>query len=198
MYHIFFKLFDSQDLWPHLTWPHLTSFLSKVVWLLVRVFMVKISLNFNKICFMPYSTKQTKNRPPRKKKPKAVKDRGGVEGRYDRGQRFNGFFLKASLRTKTKVYVSTYFIIIWSWSLHGTLTDAQRSSISRSIFNTTRRYGSLRGPTSSSCGGLWPWLRAFFCPLGKKDPIIIFWPILGHPWCQVVITFISDLINIKK
>ena len=56
MYHIFSKLFDSQDFWSHLTWPDLTSILSKVVGLLVRVFMVKISLNFNKICCMPYST----------------------------------------------------------------------------------------------------------------------------------------------
>ena len=34
----------------------LTSFLSKVVRLLGRVFMVKISLKCYKICFMPYST----------------------------------------------------------------------------------------------------------------------------------------------
>ena len=56
MFHIFSNLFDSQDLWSHLTWPDLTSCLSKVVRLLVCVFMVKISLNFNKVCFMPYST----------------------------------------------------------------------------------------------------------------------------------------------
>ena len=38
----------------------------------------------------------------RRKKPKAVKDRGGrvggrVRGRFDRGQRFNVFFFKPSL-----------------------------------------------------------------------------------------------------
>ena len=97
MYHIFSKLFDSQDLWPHLTWSYLFSFLSKVVRLLVCVFMVKISLNVNKICFMPYSTTLSINKtdpPPPEKKPRAVKDRGGgVKGRYDYGQRFNGFFL---------------------------------------------------------------------------------------------------------
>ena len=39
-----------------------------------------------------------KKTDPPQKKPKAVKDRGGVEGRYDRGQRFNVFFLKAYLK----------------------------------------------------------------------------------------------------
>ena len=29
----------------------------------------------------------------------------------------------------------------------------------------TKRYGRLRGPTSSFCRGLWP---RFFCPLGEK------------------------------
>ena len=47
---------------------------------------------------MPYSTTLSiKNRPPQKK-PKAAKDGGGVEGRYDRSQRFNGFFLKLPLQ----------------------------------------------------------------------------------------------------
>ena len=32
----------------------------------------------------------------------------------------------------------------------------------------TRRYGPLRGPTFSSCGGLRPLAKVFFCPLGKK------------------------------
>ena len=32
----------------------------------------------------------------------------------------------------------------------------------------TRRYGPLRRPTSSSCGGLWPSAVGFFCPSGKK------------------------------
>ena len=75
----------------------LTSFLSKVVPLFVPVFMVKISLNFNKICFMPYSTilsiKKTDPPPPKKKNLRWSKiGGGGVKGRYDRGQRFNGFF----------------------------------------------------------------------------------------------------------
>ena len=33
---------------------HITSFLSKVVWLLVRIFMVKLSQHFYKICFMSF------------------------------------------------------------------------------------------------------------------------------------------------
>ena len=48
----------------------LNSFLSKVVRLLVCVFMVEISLKFYKICLMPYSTiLSIKNIPSGKKKP---------------------------------------------------------------------------------------------------------------------------------
>ena len=52
---------------------------------------------------MPYSTTLSiKKTDPPDKKPKAVKDRGGgVEGRFDCGQRFNVFF-KASLKCKKK------------------------------------------------------------------------------------------------
>ena len=104
MYHIFSKLFDSQDLGPHLTWPHLTSFLSKVVRLLVCVFYGQ---NKSKIlqnlfhALLNNSIKKKTDRPPpppKKKKTEAVKDRGGgVEGRYDCSQRFNGFFLRLPL-----------------------------------------------------------------------------------------------------
>ena len=106
MYHIFSKLFNSQDLWPHLTWRHLTPFLSKVVRLLVRVFKVKISLNFNKICFIPYSTTLSiKNRPPEEeKKPKAVKDRGwGSRVGMTAVKDSMSFFLKASLTSRWKL-----------------------------------------------------------------------------------------------
>ena len=41
---------------------------------------------------------------------------------------------------------------------------------------STRRYGPLRGPTSSSCGGLRPRL---FCPLGKERA---FYAVLAHFW----------------
>ena len=51
MYHIFSKCFDSQDFLSH--GSHLIFV--KSCPLLVRVFMVKICLNVNKICFMPYS-----------------------------------------------------------------------------------------------------------------------------------------------
>ena len=57
--------------------------------------MVKISLNFNKNLFHALINNTINKKRTPQKKPKAVKDRGGVEGRYDRGQRFNGFF-KAS------------------------------------------------------------------------------------------------------
>ena len=57
------------------------------------------------------------------------------------------------------------------------------------VFSNTRSYGPLCGPTSSSCSlaaGLWPSARGIFGPLGKKDSIMQFWPILGHSWCPVV------------
>ena len=43
----------------------------------------------------------------------------------------------------------------------------------------TRRYGLLRGPTSSSCGGLWPSAEAFFALRAKKELFMLFWPIFG-------------------
>ena len=67
----------------------LTSFLSRVVRLLFCVFIVKTSLNFYKICFMPYSTTLSMKETLRRSKV-----RGGVEGRYERGQRFNGFLCR--------------------------------------------------------------------------------------------------------
>ena len=46
----------------------------------------------------------------------------------------------------------------------------------KSIFSTTRRYGPLRGPTSSSCGGLRPRL---FLPFGQKRA---YYAVLAHFW----------------
>ena len=67
-------------------------------------------------------------------------------------------------------------------------------------FTSNRRYGPIRGPTSSSFGGLWPLAECFFCPSGKKDLIMLSWQILGHFWCPVVtmVTFSSNLTNFKK
>ena len=45
------------------------------------------------------------------------------------------------------------------------------------IFITTRRYGPLRGPTSSSCGGLRPSAEAFFALLAKKKN---YYAVLAH------------------
>ena len=39
-----------------------------------------------------------------------------------------------------------------------------------------RRYGSLRGPTFSSCGGLWLWLRLFFALRAKRS----YYAVLAH------------------
>ena len=45
----------------------------------------------------------------------------------------------------------------------------------------TRRYGPLRGPTSSSCRGLRP--RLFFALRAKKrELIMLFWPIFWQFW----------------
>ena len=53
---------------------------------------------------------------------------------------------------------------------------------------TTRRYGPLRGSTSSSFGG-------FLLRL-----IVLFWPILGHFWESIVtlVTLNSNLYNFEK
>ena len=76
----------------------LTSFLSKVVRLLVRVFMVKISQNFNKICFVPYSTTLSikKTRAPRKNLRRSKK--GGVGSRVGMtAVKIQWYFFKAFL-----------------------------------------------------------------------------------------------------
>ena len=64
----------------------------------------------------------------------------------------------------------------------------------------TRRYGPLRGPTSSSCGWLWPSAEAFFALRAKKELIVLFGPIFGNFWCPVVtlVTFSSNISNKKK
>ena len=49
------------------------------------------------------------------------------------------------------------------------------------IFSCTRRCGPLRGPSSSSCGGLRPLAEAFFCPWGKKRSFYVcFCTNFGH------------------
>ena len=69
------------------------------------------------------------------------------------------------------------------------------------FFMTTKRCGPLRGPSSSSCGGLQPLAEAFFCPPGKKRSFYIcFGQHFGHFWRSVVtsVTFSSNLSNFKK
>ena len=72
----------------------------------------------------------------------------------------------------------------------------QKGTQCKTPLMTTRRYGPLRGPTSSSCGGLRP--RLFFLP--KKELFMLFWPIFGNFWCPVVtmVTFSSNLINFER
>ena len=61
----------------------------------------------------------------------------------------------------------------------------------------TRRYGPLRGPTSSSCGLLRPLAEAFFALRAKKG---LFYAVLAHFWCPVVtmVTFSSNISNNEK
>ena len=56
---------------------------------------------------------------------------------------------------------------------------------------TARYAGLLLAPAEDF--GLRP--RDFFALRGKKDLIMLFWPILGHLWCPVVtlVTFSSNL-----
>ena len=64
----------------------------------------------------------------------------------------------------------------------------------------TIRYGPLRGPTSSYCGGLRPSAEAFLALRAKKELITLFWPIFGIFWCPVVtlVTFSGPLSNFER
>ena len=46
-----------------------------------------------------------------------------------------------------------------------------------------RRYGALRWPTYSSCGGLQPLAEAIFALWAKKELIMLFWPIFFTIFC---------------
>ena len=65
----------------------------------------------------------------------------------------------------------------------------------------TRRYGPIRGPTSSSCEGLGPATKAFwpFAQKNKNWVFMLFWPIFGNFGCPVVtlVTFSSNLSNLE-
>ena len=63
-----------------------------------------------------------------------------------------------------------------------------------------RRYGPLRGPTSSSCGGLRPSAEAFFAHRAKKELIMLFWPIFSNFWCLVItlVTFSNNIRNFER
>ena len=74
-------------------------------------------------------------------------------------------------------------------------SDQHLTSILHQVITETRRYSLLRGLSSSSCRGLRPSAKVFFCPLGKKRLYMPFLLILGNFWCSVVtsVTFISNL-----
>ena len=88
--HIFSKLFDPLDLTSHLIFvkTYLTG--SLCFYGFHGQNEPKILQNlFHTILINPINKKTALE----EKKPKAVKDRGGVRGRFDRGQRFNVFFV---------------------------------------------------------------------------------------------------------
>ena len=80
----------------------------------------------------------------------------------------------------------------------------QMSAAAHKVYKTllviTRRYGPLRGLTSSSCGGLRPSAEAFFALRAKKELFMLFWPIFGNFWCPVVtvVTFSINLSNFER
>ena len=57
------------------------------------------------------------------------------------------------------------------WAAPGYRWEAFETVKTRNLkprFKSTRRYGPLRGPTSSSCGVIRPSAEGFFCPSCKK------------------------------
>ena len=64
--------------------------------------------------------------------------------------------------------------------------------------NKTRRYIPLRGLTSSSCRGLWPLVESFFAHRAKTELLVLFLLILGHFSVVPLVTFGSNLINLKQ
>ena len=68
------------------------------------------------------------------------------------------------------------------------------------VFTSTRRYGPLRGPTSSSCGELWPSAEAFLALRARKELFMLFCTFFGDFWCSVVtvVTFSSNLNNFER
>ena len=79
------KLLDPVDLT-----SHLIKF--KICLTFSLCFYAQNEPTFLQNLFHAVLNNQINKKEPPKKKPKAVKVRGGVEGRNDRGQRFNVFF----------------------------------------------------------------------------------------------------------
>ena len=100
--------------------------------------------------------------------------------------------VKATFSTNISVYILIIFYF-FSWHLFFSSSFSQDvSSFLNTCFSEvffvflvitgTRRYCSLRRPTSSSCGGLQPRLFS----LWEKKLILLFWPILGDFWYPLV------------
>ena len=73
-------------------------------------------------------------------------------------------------------------------------------SSSEKAFRLTRRYSPLRGPTSSSCKGLWPSGDAFFALRAKKRAYYAVLVHFGNCWCplETMVTFSSNLKNFER
>ena len=93
-----------------------------------------------------------------------------------------------------------------TFSLHGWHETVQTCLVRHSQINCTKRYGPLRGPTSSSCAGPrpgpgpGPGPRLFFSLWAKKERFMLFWRFFGNFWCPVVtvVKFNSNLSRFEK
>ena len=112
---------------------------------------------------------------------------------------------------------SVLWLILWECPIYGKQTSQQKSVNGKKIlltlyfpisvtfalfqphiltpFKSTRRYGPLRGPTSSFGRG-----RGFFCPSAKKRPYYAVLARFGNFWCPVVtlVNFSSKLSNFER
>ena len=119
------------------------------------------------------------------------------------GLRFKNFSNKGCKITAPKsLFLGKFWLteqdFFWHWCYY---PYRSRDSLSPRCGNIcTRRYGPLRGPISSSCGGLRSSVETFFGLRAWKSFFMQFWNILGHFWCPVVslVTFSSNLSNFEN
>ena len=108
----------------------------------------------------------------------------------------NGLFFSFWLSIGTKL--DTKYIHVWFLVLNTLYYRICKKKVSSFvILGFTRRYSLLCGLSSSSCGGLWPSVKSFFCPLGQKRA---FYAVLAFFCCSVLtsVTFSNNHSNFDK